>query len=153
MTTNPRRRAKGGGSVRQRTKGSFELRYYGPPDISGARQRIYETFRGSRREAERELRERVGDVETGTYIEKSAETLSEFLWRWLETYVVTNTRPRTQQGYKTNIRRISNYIGAIPVQNLRPQHVQKMYATLTEKGLSAQTILHTHRVLRAYPIS
>ena len=149
MSTRPLRRAKGGDSVRQRTKGSWEVRFWGPADADGQRQRIYETVRGSRRDAERVMRERLGTVESGSFVEKSKETVAEFMRRWLETYAASNTTPRTQQGYRGTISRyIAPAIGGIPLQGLRPQHIQKMYADMLERGLSARTVLHTHRVLR-----
>ena len=149
MSTRPLRRAKGGGSVRQRTKGSWEVRFWGPADADGQRQRIYESVRGSRRDAERVMRERLGTVESGSFVEKSKETVAEFMRRWLETYAASNTTPRTQQGYRGTISRyIAPAIGGIPLQGLRPQHIQKMYADMLERGLSARTVLHTHRVLR-----
>ena len=77
MSIRPRRRAKGGGSVRQRTNGSWEVRYHGPPDTDGEHRRIYETVRGSRRDAERVLRERLGEVDGGSFVEKSKETVTD----------------------------------------------------------------------------
>ena len=133
MSTGPQRRAKGGGSIRQRTKGSWEVRYYGPPDDDGNRKRVYESVRGSRRDADRVLRERVGTVENGSFVEKSKETVTEFLWRWMDIYSATNNRLRTQQGYRTIIRRIVPMIGAIPLRGLQPQHIQKMYADLLDR--------------------
>ena len=148
MANRPQRRAKGAGSVRQRTKGSWQLRYDGPPDEDGNSTKIAETVRGSRRDAERVLRERIGAVETGTLVPRSKETVAEFMRHWLDTYVATNTTLRTQQGYRVNIKRMAKAIGNIQLVGLQPQHIQKMYAELLERGLSPQTILHTHRVLR-----
>ena len=93
------------------------------------------------------MRDRLGDVDRDDFVEKSKETVTDFLWRWMDTYAATNTTPRTQQGYRVNIRRMLPYIGSIPLQKLRPQHIQKMYASLTERGLSAQTVRLTHRTL------
>ena len=81
-------------------KGVWQIRYDGAPDADGKIKKVAETIRGSKREAERVLRERVGTVETGAYIEKSDTKVSEFMERWLSTYVATNTSVRTQQGYK-----------------------------------------------------
>jgi len=149
MSKGPMRRAKGSGSVRPRGRGSWEVRYDGLPDIAGDTNKIYETVRGSRRDAERLLRERLGEVEDGSYVLRSKETVAEFMQHWLATYVVTNTTPSTQRGYQGVARRyISPILGRIPLQNLQPQHIQKLYAAMLERGLSAQTVQHTHRVLR-----
>ena len=149
MTNRPMRRAKGAGSIRQRTKGSWQVRYDGPSDANGNTPKISETVRGSRRDAERALRERVGIIEDGTYVEKSKETVTGFMERWLTIYASTNTTPRTQQGYRGNVTRyITPAIGSVALQILRPQHIQQMYSDMLDRGLSARTVLHVHRVLR-----
>ena len=119
MTTRPMRRAKGAGSIRQRGKGSWQIRYDGHTDANGKITKLSEAVRGSRRDAEKALRERLGIVEDGSYVAKNKETTAEFLWRWIDTYAATNTSLRTQQGYKVNVRRVIPHIGAIHLQKLR----------------------------------
>jgi hypothetical protein len=95
------------------------------------------------------LRQRLGSIAEGSYVDRSNETLGEFMQRWLRTYVITNTTPSTQRGYEANVRRnIAPALGSIPLQKLRPQDIQRLYANMLERGLSARTVLHTHRVLR-----
>lgn len=144
---NAKRRTKGTGNIRQRSAGSWSLRYEGPPDANGRLKKVHETVKGTRRDAERALRDRLSAVEKGSFVEKSKETVAEFLWRWMDTYAV-DTELRTQQGYRTNIRRVASMIGSIQLQGLQPRHIQKMYAELRKRPLKPQTILHTHRVLR-----
>ena len=148
MTTT-RRRAKGTGSVRERSKGKWEVRYDGPPDAGGNRPKVYETVHGSRRDAERNLRERLGVVDSGSYVPKSAETLAEFMFRWLDTYAATNTNLKTQQGYRTQIRHnINTALGTIPLQNLRAPQIQALYASMRRRGLAPRSVLAAHRVLK-----
>jgi len=151
MANIPQRRAKGSGSVRERPTGSgrWQIRFKGSPGPDGFPTVQTETFKGSRRQADRRLRELVTMVESGNYAEKSQETVSEFLDRWLTTYVASNTAPSTQRGYEAVARRYINpTFGATPIQSLQPHQIQAMYAALLARGLSATTVLHTHRVLR-----
>ena len=144
-----RRRARGTGSVRERSKGRWEVRYDGPLDDSGKRKTVSESVRGSRRDAERVLRQRLGVVEDGSYVPGSRDSVAEFIARWFVTYANTNTAPSTQRGYEGCIRRyITPALGSIPLQKLRPQDIQGLYAALLDRGLSAQTVILTHRVLR-----
>ena len=137
------------GSIRQRSEGTWQLRYDLLDAETGRRRYVSETVRGTKKEAERTLRERLSAVETGSYVTKQKETVTEFMQRWMDTYVATNTTIRTQEGYRGNIKRyISPAIGNIPVQTLTARHVQGMYADRLERGLSARTVLHPHRVLR-----
>ena len=149
MTNRPMRRAKGAGSVRQRGKGSWQIRYDGPPDANGKITKLSEAVRGSRRDAEKVLRDRLGVVEDGSYVAKNKETVAGFMSRWLDTYAATNTRPSTQCGYEGKTRQyIAPYLGALPLQNLQPANIQKMYADMLGRGLSSQTVRLTHVILK-----
>ena len=137
------------GSIRQRSKGTWQLRYDAPATGTGKRRYVSETVNGTKREAERTLRERLAAIENGGYVPRDKETVDAFLDRWLKTYAASNTTLRTQEGYRGNIERYINpSIGGIPLQNLTGRHIQGMYAEMLERGLSARTTLHVHRVLR-----
>ena len=86
------------GSIRQRSKGTWQLRYDLLDAETGRRRYVSETVRGTKKEAERALRERLAAVETGSYVTKQKETITEFMQRWMDTYVATNTTIRTQEG-------------------------------------------------------
>jgi integrase len=88
------------GSITQRSKGSWQLRFYGPPDANGKQKQVNETVTGLRKDAERVLRERLTAIQNGGYVPKDKETVSQFLVRWLETYASTNVTLRTLHGYK-----------------------------------------------------
>ena len=79
------------GSVTQRSKGAWQIRYYGPPNADGKQKRLTETVRGLKSEAEKLLRERRSAIENGGYVPRDKETVSQFLTRWLDTYVSTST--------------------------------------------------------------
>jgi integrase len=119
------------GSIIQRSKGSWQIRYFGPPDANGKRKQVNETVKGLRKDAERVLRERLSAIENGGYVAKDKETVADFLKRWLATYCATNTTPRTQEGYQGNISRyITPAIGRVELQKLTPAQIQGMYADL-----------------------
>ena len=82
------------GSVKQRSPGTYQLRYEAPSDGSGRRRQINETVRGTRREAEAVLRQRLVTADSGGYIEKNRQTVVGYLTQWLDTIAVTVT-PRT----------------------------------------------------------
>ena len=137
------------GTVNQRHKGSWEIRYYGPADQNGNQKRISETVKGAKKEAEKLLRDRLTAIEDGSHIDKSKQTVSDFIDHWLVTYVATNCTARTASGYQGNINRyIKPAIGNIAIQSLTPGQVQAIYAGMLERGLSHTTVLHAHRVLK-----
>ena len=134
------------GSIRQRSKGSWQLRYLLAPDSDGNQKQASETVRGNKKEAERVLRERVTQIENGGFVLKTNETASGFMQRWLDTYAKTNTRLRTQQGYRSLIRAsVVPALGPARLQQLRPQQIQKMYSDMLDRGLSPRTVIHVSR--------
>lgn len=98
----------------------------------------------------------LNQVNEGTYIEQSSLTLKDYLKNWLNDYAKTNTAPKTYEGYEHIINiHIIPTIGHLTLDKLKPLHIQKYY---TEKlksgridgsgGLSAQSVLHHHRLLK-----
>ncbi len=54
----------------------------------------------------------------------------------------------TKERYAGLVRlQVAPHLGTIPLQKLRPPHIAAWHATLIGDGLSAQTVLHAHRVL------
>lgn len=149
MSTQSNRRAKGSGSIRPRGENRWEIRFDGPPGLNGKSKKVYETVKGSRRQADKILRERLAAVDQGTFITKTTETVAEFLDRWFELYAEPNCRPKTLQGYAFLISRyVKPTLGNIQLQTLQPQHIQGMFTAMREDGLSARTIKHTYTVFR-----
>ena len=136
------------GNIKQRSKGSWRLRYDGPLLPGGGRKQITETVRGTRTQAEAVLRERLTGLEHGNFVPKTSETFGAFMGRWLNEYAFTNCSPRTVQGYRGNfVRYIQPAIGGIPLQALMPGHVQGLYGDMQKRGLSAGTVLAVHRII------
>jgi integrase len=137
------------GTVRQRNKGSWEIRYSPPADGSGSRKYLSETVRGTKAEAQVVLRDRIKAIETGSYVIKNKETVAEFMERWLATYAATNTNLKTQQGYRGVIaRHIVPALGSIKLQNLTARQIQSLYAEMQSRETGTSSILATHRVLK-----
>lgn len=137
------------GSIQKRAKGSWQIRYDGPPDPEGKRKQVSETIHGTKVNADRVMRERLVAVDNGDFVSKQSETVSEFLHRWLESYVTTNTSVRTQEGYREKVKGyIVPYLGNVGLQTLKAQQIDELYSVMLGRGLSARTVLHTHRILR-----
>ena len=136
------------GSIQQRSKGTWRLRYDGPPDSLGKRRQVSETVHGSKKEAGRVLRDRLASLESGNHVSRTKETLGSFMQSWLDGYAATHTWPRTLMGYRGNISRyIVPCLGGVQLQTLNPRHIQKLHTWMLDKGLSNQSVVHAHRVL------
>ena len=132
------------GNIQQRGPRTWRLRY-DVPSPEGRKQ-VSETVHGNKRDAQRALRERLAAIDKGIYIERTDQTVSEYLERWLETHSA-NISIRTRVGYTTCIRRFGRYLGTVTLQKLRPEHIQSAYEDMLNSGLSARTVLHSHPVL------
>ena len=105
--------------------------------------------KGTKADAQHKLRALLTATDKGMSLDVSRMTLEAFLERWLSDYAETHTAPRTVQGYRTVIRcYLVPALGYVPLLKLTPHHIQNLYAELLKKGLSPQTVVHAHRVLR-----
>ncbi|MBA7485865.1 Tyrosine recombinase XerC [subsurface metagenome] len=142
------------GSIRQRSKGSWEICIdVGPDPATGRRQRHFESVKGNKANAQRRLAQLLVNIEEGSYIKPKRITLGEWLGNWLNGYVRTNCSLRTLDGYQSIVRHhLIPSLGTIPLAQLQPQHIQQYYARALSgagdrKELSARTVLHFHRVI------
>ena len=138
------------GNVRQRAKGTWTLTIELPPDpATGKRRQAYETFRGPKRDALRRLSELQAKVDQGQNVKPSRATVGQFLEEWLTIDVDATKRATTARGYRWYVSKyIAPVIGSIPLKDLRPEQVQAIYAGMLTRGLSAQTCLNAHRIVR-----
>ncbi|EGK10195.1 phage integrase family site-specific recombinase [Desmospora sp. 8437] len=121
----------------------------------GSRNRKWFSGFKTKKEAQSFLNQKLHQIESGTYVEPSKITLGEYLNRWLKDYAELNTAPRTYQGYEYMItQHIIPQIGDIPMDKLKPMHIQGYYSEKLAKGrkdgsggLSPRSVLHHHRIL------
>ena len=72
------------GHIRQRTPGSWEVRYnLGTDPATGKRRVATITVRGKRRDAEKELRRLLRTLDTGEHVDPTRITVREWLVAWL----------------------------------------------------------------------
>jgi integrase len=72
------KRSYGAGSITKRGESSFRLRYY----VGDTRHAV--TFRGTKKEAEAELRRLLGDADKGIHIAPAKLTLKQWADQWIE---------------------------------------------------------------------
>ena len=140
------------GSLKQRYPGSWyaiiELdRERDPKTGLVKRRKKWIRVGRTRREAERKLNELLRDVQRGEFVEPDKTTLREWLPRWLElkTKIGVNTRTKYHDIIEDYILK-SDILADVPIQKLRPSHLEQYYRTLT--ALSASTCTVHHTILR-----
>ena len=140
------------GHIRQRSskyKDSWTVYLYlGVDPDSGKKRYKTEVVRGTKREAQKRLTELLGQLDTGTYVEPSRETVENFLGQWFRDYAETHVRQRTLEGYRGNLDRyIIPALGSIALEKLAARHIQSFESDCLRRGLSPQTVLHCHRII------
>jgi integrase len=144
------------GHVRQRSPGSWEIRYSAGPDPSGKRKTATATVRGSRKDAEKELRRLLHSVDAGAHVDPSRMTARDWFAAWL-----TEVRPavaqRSHQRYEETVRLyLAPALGNVPVAKLTAAHVQRAYNAWgvggrgdgRAGGLSPSARRYCHKILR-----
>ena len=120
----------------------------GRDPATGKRKQRWVTVRGSKHEAEKQLREMLTANDQGMIIKPSKTTLAVFLDKWLKEYSWANLAPRTAEGYEHMARKyLIPSLGNILLTTLKPEHLLSYYNDRRAAGLSGRTIHHHHVTL------
>ena len=146
------------GHIRERSPGSFELRYsLGTDPATGKRKIATATVRGSRKDAERELRRLLRTVDTGEHIDPTRISVQQWLKTWLA-MVRAEVSPNTHERYSKIVDdRLVPTFGNLLMSKLSPADIQKVYTEWAVGGrrdgkpgpLSAQSRRLIHRIFNA----
>lgn len=144
------------GSIRRRGKSSWELKFdIGRDPVTGKRKTQYKNVKGTKKDAQRELRRLLNSLDEGQFVEPSKVTVGEFVNWWLENDAVHQVEPRTLAFYQDKCHRhIIPDIGSIQLQKLQPIQVQELYNRKVQSGrldgrggLSPRSVVHIDRTL------
>lgn len=135
------------GSLRQRSKGSWEVTVFtGTVDANGKRQRITETIKGSKADAERYRRELV-DLQDRGALSASKKTLGQWLDEWFDSVVVHKNKQRTQESYRHQIDHyIKPALGNIELRRLKSMDLHNFEYGLLDR-LKPTSVSSIHAVL------
>ena len=146
------------GHIRERSPGSWELRYsLGTDPATGKRQTVTTTVKGNRRVAEKELRRLLRSVDTGEHVDPSRLSVRQWLTTWLLT-IREEVSPKTYERYSEIVQHfLLPALGNLELVKLAPSHIQTAYSALASEGrrdgkpggLAPQTRSHLHRILNS----
>ncbi len=143
------------GSVVKRGKGYSVVLDVGRDPQTGKRRQKWHSGYRTKREAEAALAEMVGNVNRGTYVEKTRQTLGEFVGDWL-TAIEPTVRPATHYSYSRNLRlHVLPYLGSAPLVAVDAGALNGLYARLLAEGrkdsegggLSPRSVRYVHTIL------
>ncbi|HEX7197747.1 MAG TPA: site-specific integrase [Candidatus Limnocylindria bacterium] len=135
------------GHIQQRGK-SWRIKAYCGRDESGRKRYAEKTVRGSRREADRELKRLLAEVDQSRVVPGSTLTLDQLLDRWLSVKRLA-LKESTLVGYEwISQRYVRPALGPRRISSLRPIDLDLLYGELAARGLSRRTVRICHSVLR-----
>jgi integrase len=129
--------------------------YLGRNPETDKRRQHWETVHGTRKDAQRRLTEFLHRLDAENLVAPSALTLGAFLEHWFVEYVEPSLSPRTAEVYISKLRcHVIPHLGNLLLRNLKPEDLQRLYATLIKTGrcrdgcpLSNRTVHHIHVIL------
>jgi integrase len=137
-----KKRVYGEGSVTRRKDGRYQISV---PGIDGKRRYGYAD---SPKDAEKLRRQMLADVEQGKQ-PPSKQLFQVHAREWLEMKKREDGKPNT---YINAVSRMDAYFvpafGHIPLNRLTPDHIQKLYDQLLDKGLNPNTVRTYHSTLK-----
>lgn len=142
----------------------WRIRYELPSGPHGERRQRSKRGFARQRDAERALREILGAVEAGTYVEPVNDTVEQWLYEWLQSRKPADPSgarrhrgklaPSTWAQYRTYIRSfIVPVIGHLRLRDLSPGDLENLYDVLEHvggrerQGLAPKTIANVHGIL------
>src|SRR5215212_4977415 len=144
------KRGNGEGSIYEHKKNGKKVGYRGSYTIytiTGPKRRYISGK--TREEARQKLARAIADRDGGLVFDVYRQTVGEYLERWFETSVRGSVRESTYESYR---RQVSRYvvpaIGGVKLKSLSAIHIQGMYRSMLDRGLSSRTVQYTHAVLR-----
>jgi len=143
------------GHIRERSPGHWAIVIDLRDPQTGERRRKWHSFKGTKRGAQAECARLTHELNTGSYVEVTKDTVAAFLERWLVD-IKSRVSPRTYDRYAEIAKKnIGPTLGSKQLVKLKPADISAAYGEALVSGrrkdggsLSARTVLHIHRVLK-----
>jgi integrase len=135
------------GSIRQKSKDSWQIQVYTGKDPEGKYRRHLETVRGRKGDAQRRLTELLTSLDKGVYTPPGKLTVADLLRTWLKSK--TTRAPKTLESYQSIVEKhLIPALGTIKLSKLQPPMVQAYYDKTAGGLLSARSVHYHHRLLK-----
>jgi integrase len=133
-------RKRGSGSIRRRGD-RYQVSYRLPVAANGVRPPERSASFNSEGEAEQWLRDRLNEVERGEHIRDTKKTVAAYCAGYLKLALdKEDIAPTTHEGYRQILTdHVAPRIGHIPLANLKPLDLDRLYADLLKNGRKRAT--------------
>ena len=131
--------AKGSGTIRKRSDGRWEARYTTGIDPKTGKQTQKSVYGKTQKEVRQKLTEVTAEIDSGTYLEQTKDTVGEWLDTWLRTYALYSVKSYTYDAYERSCNiHIKPALGRIRLSTLTAPQIQQFYNSLITEGVVTQ---------------
>jgi site-specific recombinase XerC len=136
------------GHLKERSPGRWAIVIDVPDPTTGARRRKWHSFKGTKRQAQIESARLISDLKGDRYQEPTKLSVGDFLNGW-HIRMQPQISPRTHERYGELIRvHLKRLLGAVQLTKLDGEKIADAYAKALSGGLSANTVVYLHRILK-----
>ena len=136
------------GHVRRRGD-SWQIRYELPRDEIGQRKTRTETFKGTKREADRRLHELLNTIYRGEHVDLSKASVHEHVAARIAAWQASGKiSALTAEHYVEQLAaHIAPKLGRLPLQKLNTLQIEEWHSEMVGRGLSTSTVQGAHALL------
>lgn len=136
-------------SIYSRGRNRWQIDVEAEPDPeTGRRRRVYKIVRGTKADAQAEAARIVAELERGTYVDPDTLSTAEYLRQWLEA-AARRLAPSTLSVTRYIVERhLIPGLGRVPLQRLRPLHIERLAARLDDQGYAPEYRAKILKILR-----
>src|SRR5262249_26248944 len=128
------------GHLRERSPGHWAIVIDVRDQASGKRKRKWRSFKGTKREAQKECARLIAEIDGGGYVEPSKQTFGQYFEQWLCDWAPTKVGLRSIESYGHWGQHLVDALGAMPIQRIRGGDLNRAYREAAGKGLSDRTV-------------
>jgi integrase len=137
------------GQLIRRGERTWLVRVYLGSDSRGKRRYLNKTIHGTRKDAQGWLNDALKRKDLGEAIGQSAMLCEEFFEDWLGSVIRQRVRETSLDSYTHIIRRyVLPTLGSRRLASVSPADLQRLYASLLARGLSAKTVGYVHVLVK-----
>lgn len=160
------------GQIIKRGERKWLIRVFlGRDPVTKKRKDFNQVIEGTKRDAERALRQVLANIDAGRDYSSDRMTLGTYLRKWLDTAAKPSVAPQTLDSYRDTLNRYVAQLDPVPdeetprgrgrrrstaepplghvrLDRLTPLHIQEVYTNLAER-LSPRTVRYVHSILRS----
>lgn len=115
---------------------------------TGKRKQKWFTCKGTIKDAEKFLTEKLRELDTGVIIDNITMTFGEYLDFWIKNSCKGKLSINTLEEYELKIyKHIKPVLGNIKLDKLKTLQIQNFYTLKLEEGLSERTVLSFHKII------